>query len=371
VGRRQEFDEKLDRSQEPLYLLYAVQRWLQLVLNLVVTGLSVTVTGIAVARRGSTSVSAIGLALLNMTTLGETMTLLITSWTSLETSLGAIARIEAFEEDTPIEKPATSPVQVSAAWPEHGAILFNNISAHYSPSQANWGLQNISLDIKAGEKIAVCGRSGSGKSTFLLALLALIETPEGSITVDGIDISQVERATLRSRFHVIAQDPFIQGETVRDALDPDHSFTDGAISEVLLECAVLDRVSAAGGLAVALADTILSPGESQLFSLARTILQASLHLEAGGIVLLDEATSSVDVTTERKIMKLVTERLQGKTVVSVLHRLEAALGFDRILVLDAGRVVAFGKVDEVVGGCELFASFRGRGKVVDIRRSFV
>lgn len=338
-----------------------VQRWLQLLLNLVVTGLSVTVVGIAIARRGSTNASAIGLALLNMTTLGETLTGLIQSWTSLETSLGAISRISSFEEDVQIEKKLESPVEVSAAWSERGAIQFSQVGASYNGSEIDptWSLRDVTLEIRSGEKIAVCGRSGSGKSTFLLSLLALIETSKGRIIVDNIDIANVDRTTLRSRFHVIAQDPFIEeGSTIRDVLDPTHTFTDEIIVATLQDCAVLDRVSAAGGLTGSIADASLSPGEAQLFSLARIILQAGLDPAAGGIVLLDEATSSIDTATERKLMKLMIERLQAKTVISILHRLEMALAFDRILVLEEGRVVGFGTPREVVRDCDLFVSFR-------------
>ncbi|KAI8630570.1 putative ATP-binding cassette transporter [Xylariaceae sp. FL1651] len=353
-----ELRECLDRTQEPQYLLFLVQTWLRLVLYLLVAGMSVVVVGVAVATRHSTSGGAIGVAFLNLVTLGEELTRLISSWTSLETSLGAIARIEAFERDTPAEPKVSSPVQVSAEWPERGELKLENLYASYNASSEKplWSLEDICMHVKAGERVAICGRSGSGKSTLLLSLLALIETPRGRILLDDVDISHVPQPLLRSRFHVISQDTFTQGESLREALDPDGSFSDEAIQHVLRECAIMDNVTAAGGLSGKLSDANLSVGEAQLFVLARTILQAGGR--PGGIVLLDEATSSIDVATEQRIMALIEQKLKGKTIISVLHRLEVALEYDRIFVLENGRVAYCGTPTDVMENSELFSSMK-------------
>lgn len=287
---RREFHEKLDRSQEPLYLLYMVQTWLRLVLNLLVAGLSVVIVGVAVATRHKTGASGIGVAFLNLVSLGETMANLITSWTSLETSLGAIARIQAFEDDTPREPEIEELVEVPAEWPASGKLNFDHVWASYYPDAEKplWSMRDVTFQISAGERVAVCGRSGAGKSTLLLSLLGLIETPRGIISIDGIDVSRVSRSLLRSRLHVISQDAFIQGEAVREALNPEGNAPDEVINEVLRDCALLDKINASGGLSANFSDINLSVGETQLFVLARTILQAS---KQGGVVLFDEATS--------------------------------------------------------------------------------
>ncbi|KAI0415678.1 putative ATP-binding cassette transporter [Xylaria grammica] len=354
-----ELRDSLDRTQEPNYLLLVAQTWLRLVLALLVAGLSVVVVGVAVATRRSAGGGAIGVAFLNLVTLGAGLTNLIGSWTSLETSLGAIARIEAFERDTPAEAKVSSPVEVPANWPERGELKVENLHASYDASDSGdpaWGLQDISLHVQTGERVAICGRSGSGKSTLLLSFLALVDCPKGRILLDDVDISQVPRQLLRSRFHVVSQDTFAQGESVREALDPDGSFPDDAIEDVLRECAIMDNVAAAGGLSGELSSANFSAGEAQLFVLARTILQAGGR--PGGVVLLDEATSSIDVATEKKIMDLIARKLQGKTVISVLHRLETALEYDRIAVLENGRVAHFGAPDEVLRDAELFSTMR-------------
>ncbi|KAI0444796.1 putative ATP-binding cassette transporter [Xylaria telfairii] len=352
-----ELRECLDRTQEPDYLLLIVQAWLRLVLAFLVAGLSVVVVGVAVATRHSTSGGAIGVAFLNLVTLGSGLTNLISSWTSLEISLGAIARIEAFGRDTPAEAKVSSPVEVSANWPERGDLKLENLHASYDTSaDPAWSLDDVSLHIKAGERVAICGRSGSGKSTLLLSLLALVACPKGRILLDDVDVSRVPQALLRSRFHVISQDTFTQGESVREALDPDAAFADDAIDHVLRECAVMNNVAAAGGLSGKLSSANFSAGEAQLFVLARTILQAGGR--PGGVVLLDEATSSIDVETEKKIMNLIVDKLQGKTIISVLHRLETALEYDRIVVLENGRVAHFGTPAEVLRESELFSTMR-------------
>lgn len=288
---QREFDERLDRSQEPLYLLYMAQTWLQLTLNLVVAGLAVTVVGVAFGLGHKTNVSGIGLAFLNVVSLGETLTQLMSAWTSMETSLGAISRIESFERETPSEPEIHSPLDVSKEWPNAGHLKFDDVWASYSPKaeKPTWSLRSISLDIKPGEKVAVCGRSGSGKSTLLLSLLALVDTSKGRIHLDDVDISQVQRSILRSRLHVVPQDAFIQGGIVREALDPELKTCEEALNELLNDCSLLNKINTSGGLSAKVEELNLSSGEVQLFILARTILEMSS--EKGGIVVLDEATS--------------------------------------------------------------------------------
>jgi len=291
TAMREEFREKLDKSQKPLYLLWMVQTWLQFVLNMIVAGLATMVAGVAVATRQNTSAGAAGIAILNIVTLGESLTQLLHSWTSLETSLGAIARIQAFKKDTPVEKEIEDPAMPPPEWPSSGPLILDQVWVSYHPEQESptWSLCDISIHIRPGERVAVCGRSGSGKSTLLMALLGLVDISKGKIQIDGIDISRVPPEILRSRYSVISQDAFLQGETIREMLDAGGRFSDEAINNVLSECAVLDKVRQCGGLSSSLQDANLSVGQTQAFILARTILQAGSTV--GGVVLLDEATS--------------------------------------------------------------------------------
>lgn len=289
---RQKFMEKLDRSQEPFYLLYMVQRWLQLVLNLVVAGLAITVAGVAIALKGKVSAGSVGVAFLNITTLGETLTNFMISWTSLETSLGAIARLTTFEKDTPSEHEQQSVVYVPENWPSAGRIVFNNVWATYGDKEdgSTWTLSGVTLTVQPGERVAVCGRTGSGKSTLLLTLLGMLQMSIGSIHVDGVDISGLKMSTLRRRIQVVSQDSFFEPtSTFRQELDPDSTLEDAEIEEMLRDCCVWEVVATSGGLGGKRADAKLSAGEAQLLAIARLLLQNPAG--AGGLILLDEATS--------------------------------------------------------------------------------
>lgn len=358
-----QFNERLNRSLEPLYLLFMVQTWLRLVLYLVVAGMAVTITGIAVATRHTTAASGIGLAFLNFVGFGDFLTHLIISWTSLETSLGAIARIQAFDKGTPREPPVQDAVEVPPLWPASGSISFQNVWSTYGSSteqKISWALRDLSFHISAGERLAICGRTGSGKSSLLLTLLGLIETPQGSILIDGVDIVRVPRSILRSRVHVISQDAFIQGQglTVRAALNDERDLGDDFLKAALRDCAIIEKIEAAGGLDAAIDDLNLSAGQTQLFILAQTILR--VDRENGGVILFDEATSSVDPITEEKINKVMKEKLGDHTIISILHRLETALQFNRVLILEDGEVQSLGTPAEIVQQSDLFRDFRDR-----------
>ncbi|KAI6361085.1 hypothetical protein MCOR25_006549 [Pyricularia grisea] len=357
---RGKFDEKLDRSQEPFYLLYMVQRWLQLVLNLVVAGLAIAIAGVAIGLREQVAAAAVGVALLNTTTLGETLTNFIVSWTSLETSLGAIARVCAFEQDTPREREEPATTDLPDNWPGAGQISFENVWATYDEEgcDGNWGLSGITLGIQPGERVAVCGRTGSGKSTLLLALLGMLHVPAGSIRIDDMDTSILPISVLRRRFTVVSQDSFFEPtSTFRQELDPSGDISDQVMEEMLRECRVWEVVENSGGLGAKRADPKLSAGETQLLAIARLLLQwQSQPAGSGGIILLDEATSNLDRQTEVHLESVMAARLQHATVVSVMHRLEAVAAYDKVAILDKGVLVDFGPVADVMARCELFGA---------------
>ena len=151
----------LDRAQRPFYLLLCIQQWLGLVLKLMVTGMTVILLGAAVALRGQVSPGLLGIALIGLMDLGEVLSYLIQSWTLLETSLGAIARIKDFSEDTPSEAQDAAYEQLpDAKWPSGGDISFVGADIAYEFETAEPVLHSICLDIRAGQKIGLCGRTG-------------------------------------------------------------------------------------------------------------------------------------------------------------------------------------------------------------------
>ena len=148
----------LDYSQKPYYMLLCIQRWLGLVMSLIVTALAVIVVALAVQLHGTTSAGLLGIALNNVLGFNQSLSDLVTSWTSLETSLGAIARVKTFTETTPSENKPGEDHGPPEAWPESGAVLFDRVSATYGG--ATHALDDISLKIAPGQKVGICGRTG-------------------------------------------------------------------------------------------------------------------------------------------------------------------------------------------------------------------
>ena len=188
----------LDNSQKPFYLLFCIQRWLSVVLDLVVAGLAVVLMVLIVVLRHKLNPGFVALALLSIMSFNQLLASLIKSYTSLETSIGAISRIRSFVTTTEQETKPEENIEPELSWPTHGAIEISRFKAAYS-SSSRAVLSDISLNIKAGEKIGICGRSGSGKSSLLSSLLHILEYQDGSITLDGIDLSLVPRNLLRQR----------------------------------------------------------------------------------------------------------------------------------------------------------------------------
>lgn len=230
------------------------------------------------------------------------------------------------------ESPGT--ISPPAWWPSlTGDIVFDNVTCRYAPHLEPC-LSSISLRIPAGSNTAIIGRTGSGKSTLALSLLATIELEEGRITIDGVDLAEVDRQVLRKRVTFLAQDPVLFPGTLRQNLDPDSSYPDDAITTVLAKIA--DRHAWTLSTPISPGGSNLSQGQRQLVGLARAMLRRS------SVIILDEATASIDMETAGKIQQVLREEMRGSTVITIAHRLEAVRGADYCVVLGKGRVVRAG-----------------------------
>lgn len=347
---------KLNTSQKPFYLMTCIQRWLEVVLDLFIAGLALVLVSIALRVSGASSQGAIGLALVSLLDFSQTLTLVIDQWTQLETSLGAIARLKWFVNNTPSEDKENEKGASPADWPAKGAIEFDNVSASYSDGTKTV-LQEVSLKIEAGQKVGVCGRSGSGKSSLVLTLLRLLEIQAGTITIDNVDISTLPRQDVRSHLNTTPQDPISITGTVRENLDPESKIdSDHLLIAALTKTQIWPLISERGGLDATISDLGFSAGQQQLFSLARALLSRSK------IVLLDEPTSSVDYETDREIRGIVTQEMQGRTVIEVAHRLEVVRDFDMVVVMGEGRVLEVGRPEELLAReSELRSLWRSQG----------
>ncbi|TDZ74872.1 ABC transporter atnG [Colletotrichum trifolii] len=323
----------LNRSQKPHYALACIQQWLALVLDLVVGALALIVVAMATSLTDKFSPGAVGVAMVLVLGFNSDLAMTIKNWTSLETSIGAVARIMQFTTETPSEERDLGEVGVPPSdWPFRGGIEFENVTARYT-LDAEATLKGLSLSIAPGQKIAVCGPSGSGKTSLVLSLLQMIEVTEGRILIDGVDLGMLERSEVRARINVIPQEPFFLPGTVRFNLDPHSRASSDDIKSALDKVGLLGKVGMSGGLDAELDATAYSAGERQLLALTRAIVAKSQ------VLILDEATSSVDNDTESRIQDVIDREFSKQTVISIIHGLRFADRYDRILLLKQGRAV--------------------------------
>uniref|UniRef100_A0A1I7Y524 ABC transporter domain-containing protein n=1 Tax=Steinernema glaseri TaxID=37863 RepID=A0A1I7Y524_9BILA len=194
------------------------------------------------------------------------------------------------------------------------------------------------VDMKGSEKIGIVGRTGAGKSSLALALFRMIEPAEGKIVIDGVDISKIGLHDLRSNLTIIPQDPVLFSGTLRFNLDPFHRYSDDQIWAAL-ELAHLKNFAKAlsGGLEHIITEggDNISVGQRQLVCLARALLRRSK------VLVLDEATAAVDLATDALIQETIREEFKDSSVLTIAHRLNTILDYDRVLVLDKGEMKEF------------------------------
>ncbi|KAH0165268.1 P-loop containing nucleoside triphosphate hydrolase protein, partial [Aureobasidium melanogenum] len=350
---REKNEKLLEESQTPYYLLESVQNWLSLILNLVVAGLATVTMAIVVKLRASRDAGYVALALINIMDIGPTLEMLVVAWTQLETSMGAIARMKEFIESTPEEEQGE--VSPPADWMTEGSISITNLEASYSDTAPST-IKNINLQIKHGQKIAICGRTGSGKSSLASAVFGLLHISSGTLKIDGVDITTVSQELLRSKMIALPQDPYFTSGTVRENLSLRATDTERSDTEMLASLSRVGLLSKFETLAeaegstwqtpldvVLIPDDMLTKGQTQLFAMARAILSS------GSIVLVDEATSGLDHETEAVVQKLLREEFGGKTIIAIAHHLQTIVDFGVVVVLDGGRIAEVGEPGELRG----------------------
>ncbi|XP_021744390.1 putative ABC transporter C family member 15 [Chenopodium quinoa] len=264
---------------------------------------------------------------------------------NVENKMISVERILDFAQ-LPSEAPSViEDCRPELDWPTEGFIQFENLHVRYSPALP-MVLKGITCTIPAKMKVGVVGRTGSGKSTLIQALFRVVDPLQGRILIDGLDICMLGLKDLRSRLSIIPQDPTLFQGNVRANLDPLEEHSDQQIWEVLNKChglaSIIRQDARLLDAPVAEDGENWSVGQRQLVCLGRVLLQRRR------ILVLDEATASVDTATDNLIQKTVREETSGCTVITVAHRIPTVIDNDLVLVLDQGRIAEYDSPSELL-----------------------
>ncbi|KAK0465925.1 P-loop containing nucleoside triphosphate hydrolase protein [Desarmillaria tabescens] len=340
----------LDRSQVPMYYRYAGIRFLRTSLNLLTACVAIAIAGLAVGLRGSTSGGYLGVALSQLVSLAQSLINLLLAYTRVENGIVSVERLFELDglqsESLPDKKGRQEP---GSKWPVFGSIEFRNVGLRYGEG-LDPVLHNISFTVQGGEKLGICGRTGSGKSSTVFALLQGLGATglcTGEIFIDGIDLATVPLETLRSAISTVSQDPFLLYAKMRDnlTLGCSTAVEDEQIWKALELVGMRKLVEGLEGQldAMVSADGLqFSAGERQLLCIARVLLQKRK------IVVLDEASSSMDTSTDQRLLSVLQNNLREATVISVAHRISTIVDYDKVMVLDNGRVVEIGSPKDLL-----------------------
>lgn len=385
-----------NRSSEANFNL---NRWVSMRVDLA-TAIVTTIAGaIAISKIGVISAGLVGFSLTNATSLSQFILYMVRMANELEVELQSFHRVKEYAMLQPEEKTAPAPAPaapdvpqpdaIPVDWPRCGAVEFCNATIRYDPDGPDI-LKDVNLKIAAGERVAVVGRTGSGKSTLVLSLLRFTTVVRGQILYDGIDITLVPRRRLRQALTIIPQEAVLFNGTVGTNLAPAGDVSPDALSAALRSCEGIasfqfhggdrDRDDPAAAAAAAdLAQNVLAPpppqqqqpdeetpllaavaasagglsldttvdargenfshGQRQVLSLCRALVRRS------PLMLLDEATASMDYETDREIQAVLRREMfaagSGRTLVTIAHRLRTIADYDRVVVMGAGRVLEY------------------------------
>ncbi len=247
----------------------------------------------------------------------------------------SVERVLTYAELQPESGYDTSNPHTPKGWPEKGSVTFSDVSLRYYADGPSV-LKGINFDVSPGEKMGIVGRTGAGKSSLLACLLRMPANTEGEIIIDGISVADLNVQDVRSAIAVIPQNPFLLNDALRRSLDPADKFADEELWNMLEKVQLKSTVEKREGQLnchVTEHGANFSVGERQLICFARALLFGKK------IIVMDEATSSVDNQTDELIQKIIRRDMIHCTVITIAHRLSTVIDYDRIMVLDGGKIV--------------------------------
>ncbi|KAH6687860.1 ATP-dependent bile acid permease [Plectosphaerella plurivora] len=350
--------EKLDDYGMATYHLWLYNRWMGWKMNIVGSLFAVVVAAMVLSNSQMDAALA-GFTLSFALEFSDAVLWTIRNYANIELDMNAAERVVEYSELPTENQGGQDP---PAAWPTEGRLEVDNLVVTYA-SDLPPVLKGVSFSVDKNQRVGVVGRTGAGKSSLTLALFRFLEAQAGSIHIDGLDISKIKLQQLRSRLAIIPQDPVLFSGTVRSNLDPFDERTDDELRDSLQRVHLVGSVPGTPGepsgssSATAVATNTnpfsslsspisegglnLSQGQRQLLCLARAIVARPK------VMVLDEATSAVDMATDALIQRSIREEFTGSTLIVIAHRLSTIADFDRILVLSEGTVAEYGSPQEL------------------------
>ncbi|KAJ3361176.1 hypothetical protein GGF32_007731 [Allomyces javanicus] len=325
----------LDQNTRALLSFYTVERWLCLRVDCLACVIIAATSGCMIGFKSTLGLTLASLAQMYVLNLVDVTQYNVRKTAELELQLVAVERIMEYASEIPLESQRESPAGAfpgNATWPSAGVVEFKDMSLQYEGADRP-ALRNITLSTRPGEKIGIVGRTGAGKSSVISTLFRLAEPSPGGVTIDGVNITDLGLADLRSRLSIIPQSLYLFQGSVRFNLDPFGTHADHEL------WTVLDKVDLKG--VVERFENKLddrpqfSSGEGQLFQLARVLLRKSK------VLILDECSSNIDVATDRIMQQTIRREFGDCTILTIAHRIDTIIDNDRVLCLDKGQVAEF------------------------------
>ncbi|KAI9018109.1 P-loop containing nucleoside triphosphate hydrolase protein [Phycomyces nitens] len=350
----QEMIKLCDASSRPFFSVWTINRWVSIRYAILGGCVNILAGLIIIMSIGRMNAAMAGFCFSFVLAYTDQIFWGVRRYTNLEMSFNAVERIVEFTEMEE-EPPAFTDMRPPTNWPTQGKVEVRDLEVRYA-AELDPVLKGLNFSIKPNEKVGVVGRTGSGKSTLALSFFRFVEASKGSIVIDNVDIKYIGTEDLRGNLTIIPQDPTLFSGSIRSNMDPFDQFTDDMIFTALRRVHLLPSDSDDDSEVVGVNANVFkdldtpvseggknfSQGQRQLLCLARALLKRTK------IVLMDEATASVDFKTDKAIQKTIATEFADSTIICIAHRLHTVIEYDRILVLDQGQISEFDSPLELI-----------------------